>query len=119
MGPQPRFLGYQILYEPPYAWLMRLPVFDSAVRAPARFAMPAALALSVAAGLAFSRLTSEGLEELRARMPFADFAQFEKNPDIKDISDLFTVQLITKYIQNKLEASHPNKECKQRFAATA
>ena len=51
--------------------------------------------------------------------PFADFAQFEKNPDIKDISDLFTVQLITKYIQNKLEVSHPNKECKQRFAATA
>jgi len=66
-----------------------------------------------------SRLTSEGLEELRARMPFADFAQFEKNPDIKDISDLFTVQLITKYIQNKLEVSDPNKECKQRFAATA
>jgi hypothetical protein len=35
-------------------------VFDSAVRAPARFAMPAALALAVAAALAFSRLTWQG-----------------------------------------------------------
>jgi acyl carrier protein len=65
------------------------------------------------------RLTPEGLEVLRARMPLADFAQFEKNPVIKDISDLFTVQLITTYVQNKLEASHQNKECKRRFAATA
>jgi hypothetical protein len=60
MGPEPRFLGHRFLYEPPYAWLMRLPVFGDGVRAPARFAMPAALALSVAASLAFNRLTSKG-----------------------------------------------------------
>ena len=60
LGPQPKFLGHRILYEPPYAWLMRLPVFDHGVRVPARFAMPAALALSVAASLAFSRLTVWG-----------------------------------------------------------
>jgi hypothetical protein len=39
---------------------MRLPLFDHAVRVPARFAMPAALALSVTASLAFSRLTAAG-----------------------------------------------------------
>jgi len=60
MGPRPTFLGHQILYEPPYAWLMHLPLFDHGVRAPARFAMPAALALSVAAALAFSRLSARG-----------------------------------------------------------
>ena len=49
MGPEPRFLGHRILYEPPYAWLMRLPVFAGGVRVPARFAMLGALALSVAA----------------------------------------------------------------------
>ena len=65
------------------------------------------------------RLTPEGLEVLRARLPLADFAQFEKNPVVKDIRDLFTVQLITNYIQNKLEVSHQNGECKRRFAATA
>jgi hypothetical protein len=68
MGPQPKFLGHKILYEPPYAWLMRLPIFDNAVRAPARFAMPAALALSVAAGLAFSRLTSKGSRRAAAAL---------------------------------------------------
>jgi acyl carrier protein len=65
------------------------------------------------------RLTPEGVEVLRARMPLADFAHFENNPVITDISDLFTVQLITNYIQNKLEGSRQNKECKRHFAATA
>jgi hypothetical protein len=54
-GPRPMLAGHQILYEPPYAWLMRLPVFGS-VRVPARFAMPAMLALSVSGALAFGRL---------------------------------------------------------------
>jgi len=51
LGPEPRLRGTQILYEPPYRWLMRLPVFGSDIRAPARFAMPAILALSTAASL--------------------------------------------------------------------
>lgn len=53
----------QILYEPPYRWLMRLPIFGSDIRAPARFAMPAILALSAAASLScayFLRFTSKG-----------------------------------------------------------
>jgi acyl carrier protein len=48
------------------------------------------------------RVTEKGLAELRARMPFADLSQFEKNPDLSGISDLFTVQMITRYIQGKL-----------------
>lgn len=58
LGPRPTLLGAQILYEPPYAWLMRLPFFADTVRVPARFGMLGVLALSVAASLAFSRLTS-------------------------------------------------------------
>ncbi len=61
-GPQPRFLGVPFMYRAPYSWLMALPGYD-AVRVPARFAMLAALCLSVAAALAFVRLTS------RARWP--------------------------------------------------
>lgn len=57
LGPRPALLGEQVLYEPPYAWLMRLPFFGDAVRVPARFGMLAILALSVAASLAFHRLT--------------------------------------------------------------
>jgi len=58
LGPKPSLFGHQILYKPVYAWLMELPVFG-AIRAPARFAMPAMLALSVAGALAFSRLASD------------------------------------------------------------
>lgn len=56
LGPRPTFLGEQVLYEPPYAWLMRLPLFGDTIRVPARFGMLAMLALSVAAALAFNRL---------------------------------------------------------------
>jgi F5/8 type C domain len=55
LGPTPMFLGQPILYRPPYAWLMHLPLFAYGVRAPARLAMPAVLALSAAAALAFDR----------------------------------------------------------------
>jgi acyl carrier protein len=48
------------------------------------------------------RVTSKGLDELRARMPFADLSKFEANPVISGISDLFTVEMITRYIQGKL-----------------
>jgi hypothetical protein len=58
LGPEPTLFGERILYEPPYAWLMRLPFFGDTIRVPARFAMLGALALSVAASLAFHRLTT-------------------------------------------------------------
>src|SRR5689334_1727852 len=48
------------------------------------------------------RVADKGLAELRARMPFADLSEFEKNPDLSGISDLFTVEMITRYIQGKL-----------------
>src|SRR5262249_13242717 len=54
------------------------------------------------------RVTERGLAELRARMPFADLSEFEKDPALSHISDLFTVQLITRYIQGKLGTGHPN-----------
>ena len=57
LGPKPRFLGSQFLYEPPYAWLMRGPVFGESVREPGRFAMLVVLALAMAAALSFARLT--------------------------------------------------------------
>jgi hypothetical protein len=56
MGPTARFLGHRMLYKAPYAWLMGLPGFADEFRSPARFAMLAALTLSVAAALAFVAL---------------------------------------------------------------
>src|SRR5215468_11381115 len=48
------------------------------------------------------RVNEKGLAELRSRMPFADLSKFEKNPEVSAISDLFTVDMITRYIEGKL-----------------
>ena len=52
------------------------------------------------------RVTPKGLDELRAKMPFADLRRFEQNPEVSHLSDLFTVELITRYIQGKLGAQN-------------
>jgi hypothetical protein len=53
------FAGHQIFYQPPYAWLMRLPIFGS-VRVPARFGTLAFLTLATSGALAFNRLRLHG-----------------------------------------------------------
>jgi hypothetical protein len=50
------------------------------------------------------KVTAKGLQELRQRMTFADLSQFEKDPQVGRLSDLFTVDLITRYFQTKLGA---------------
>jgi acyl carrier protein len=51
------------------------------------------------------KLTAKGLAELKARMPYADLSSFEKNPNVQDIADLFTVDMIVRYVEAKLGAS--------------
>ena len=50
------------------------------------------------------KVTPKGLNELRTKMPYADLTEFEKNPTLEGISDLFTVNLIVSYIESKLAA---------------
>src|SRR3982751_1982106 len=52
------------------------------------------------------RITPQGMAELKARMPFADLSRFEQNPDFEGLRDLFTVDLISRYIQSKLRPSN-------------
>ena len=54
------------------------------------------------------RVTDKGLSELRSRMPFADLSKFEQSPEVSHISDLFTVEMITRYIQGKLNEPSNN-----------
>ena len=54
------------------------------------------------------RVTPKGLDELRTRMPFADLGDFESNPEVSRLSDLFTVEMITRYIQGKLGGPSSN-----------
>jgi acyl carrier protein len=52
------------------------------------------------------RVTTKGMDELKTRMPFADLSTFEQNPEVGHLSDLFTVDLITRYIQGKLASAN-------------
>jgi acyl carrier protein len=51
------------------------------------------------------RLTSTGLAKLKESMPHADFSEFENDPDVSKMPDLFTVRTIINYVQTKLGGS--------------
>ena len=51
------------------------------------------------------KLTETGLTELRNKMPYIDLAEFEKDPDINKLGDLFTVDVIVSYVDSKLNAA--------------
>ena len=51
------------------------------------------------------KLTEKGLAELKARMPHADFSKFTQNPNVDDIADLFTVDMIVGYVEAKLSGA--------------
>jgi acyl carrier protein len=51
------------------------------------------------------KITAKGLTELRTKMPYADLTKFETNPDFDGLRDLFTVDLISRYIQAKVAPS--------------
>jgi acyl carrier protein len=48
------------------------------------------------------KLTTKGLEELKARMPYADLSSFAANPEVEKIGDLYTVDMLVHYVQSKL-----------------
>lgn len=48
------------------------------------------------------KLTPAGLEELGRRMPHADLSRLEANPNVGDVGDLFTVDMIVNYLEQKV-----------------
>ncbi len=48
------------------------------------------------------KVTEQGLEEMRRRMPFADIEEFAADPDVKKFPNLFTVGMICRFIESKL-----------------
>jgi acyl carrier protein len=48
------------------------------------------------------KVTDTGIAELRSKLPFANVDAFARDPQLAKISDLFTVDMITNYIQGKL-----------------
>lgn len=54
--------------------------------------------------VADGKLTDKGLSELKSRLPYADLSKFEENPDLEKIGDLYTVDMLVKYVESKLAA---------------
>ena len=49
------------------------------------------------------KITPDGMAELKKRMPYADFTDFEKDPQVETAGSLLTVDTITNYIAAKLQ----------------
>jgi acyl carrier protein len=49
------------------------------------------------------RLTQSGIDELKRRMPHADFKDLHAGSDLEEMSKLFTVDAVVNYVQRKLE----------------
>ncbi len=50
------------------------------------------------------QVTEAGLAELREKMPHADIDQLAEDPQVENIQNLFTVQMICNFISNKLNS---------------
>ena len=48
------------------------------------------------------KLTPAGLDQLKTNMPHADFGDFEQDPDINKMAELFKVQTIVNYVLGKV-----------------
>jgi acyl carrier protein len=48
------------------------------------------------------KVNADGLVELQKQMPYADLTEFKKDPRLDRMEDLFTVDLIVKYLDKKL-----------------
>ena len=48
------------------------------------------------------KVTSEGIEQLKKRMPFIDLNKFEADPRVTNFGNLLTVQDLVNYVQSKL-----------------
>jgi acyl carrier protein len=48
------------------------------------------------------KVTSEGIEQLKKRMPFIDLNKFEADPRVTNFGNLLSVQDLVNYVQSKL-----------------
>lgn len=48
------------------------------------------------------KMTAKGMETLKNAMPHADFTEFEADPDVSKMPNLFTVKTIVNYVTKKV-----------------
>ena len=55
--------------------------------------------------VADGKMTEKGLTVLGERMPYADLTQFREDPNVQDLSELFTVDMIVRYVESKVSSN--------------
>jgi acyl carrier protein len=63
---------------------------------------PAESLLSDGSLVSDSKLTDQGLAMLKEKMPHTDLSEFEKDPDINKLGDLFTVDSVVNFVEQRL-----------------
>ena len=48
------------------------------------------------------RVTEPGLTELKTKMPYFDLETFARDPQVGKLADYFTVQMVVRYVQDRL-----------------
>ena len=76
---------------------------EFAIKIPRGELFPENLATAVSGFVKDGKVTPEGIEQLRARMPHADIDSFAANPAVSRLSDLFTVGMICRFVQARLK----------------
>jgi acyl carrier protein len=51
------------------------------------------------------KLTADGLATLKARMPYVDLTEFEKDPAVRNFGNLLTVGDLCRYVETKVGAA--------------
>lgn len=48
------------------------------------------------------KVTSKGIATLKERLPHVDFSEFEKDPHVAKVGDIFTVDALVNFVERKL-----------------
>lgn len=48
------------------------------------------------------KITDKGIAEMKAKMPHADFSEFEKDPQLARVGQVFTVDVVVNFVERKL-----------------
>jgi len=51
------------------------------------------------------KVTAQGVAALKEKLPHVDFTEFEKDPEVSRVADVFTVETIVNFVERKLVAT--------------
>jgi acyl carrier protein len=51
------------------------------------------------------KVTAVGIAALKEKLPHVDFTEFEADPDVSKVADIFTVETVVRFVERKLDAA--------------